>query len=119
MIPFPKIEQFRSAFTHVKKYATQQQVDAIVASCTTDTDTDHLDLDEIRAMAYKTVETTKVDMPVVEFTGTVKLHGTNGAICGYGSGGDIWCQSRKNILKGGADNAGFRVHVDTHRAHSL
>jgi hypothetical protein len=44
-------------------------------------------------------------LPVLPFTGTVKLHGTNAAVCTDGS--EIWCQSRTSIITPEADNQGF------------
>jgi hypothetical protein len=43
--------------------------------------------------------------PIVTFTGTVKLHGTNAAVCTNGE--EIWCQSRERILSTEKDNQGF------------
>lgn len=45
--------------------------------------------------------------PKISFCGTVKLHGSNGAICIDHETGDMWCQSRERILSLTADNAGF------------
>lgn len=45
-------------------------------------------------------------MPVIEFNGYVKLHGTNAGIC-YNKQDGIWYQSRENIISLQYDNAGF------------
>ena len=45
-------------------------------------------------------------LPVMEFTGTEKLHGTNSAIA-FNSIGDFWLQSRNRIITLDNDNAGF------------
>lgn len=47
--------------------------------------------------------------PVLTFTGTVKLHGTNGAVCYDGL--NIWAQSKNNIITPEKDNAGFAQFV--------
>ena len=44
--------------------------------------------------------------PIIAFNGTVKLHGSNGAVC-MSNEGEIWCQSRNRILSIEADNNGF------------
>lgn len=50
-----------------------------------------------------------VPVPKVKFQGTVKLHGTNAAVCRKVGGGidDIYFQSRERIITPGDDNAGF------------
>ncbi len=44
-------------------------------------------------------------LPELEFSGSVKLHGTNAAI-GF-TPDDVWFQSRENIVTYEKDNAGF------------
>lgn len=44
--------------------------------------------------------------PVVEFTISTKLHGTNAAFC-YSEPDSSWCQSRENIITVEKDNMGF------------
>lgn len=47
------------------------------------------------------------ELPVIEFNGEVKIHGTNAGI-GYNPlTKDIWAQSRNNIITPESDNAGF------------
>lgn len=46
-----------------------------------------------------------VKLPTFNFTGTVKLHGTNAGVCF--TDGELWFQSRKNIITPLKDNAGF------------
>ena len=53
-------------------------------------------------------------MPVVPFKGTVKLHGTNAGI-GVDSEGEIWYQSRSNIITPEHDNAGFAFFADNRK----
>lgn len=51
-------------------------------------------------------------MPSVAYSGTVKLHGTNAAVCVDATDG-IFCQSRNNVLTGTQnDNAGWRTFAD-------
>lgn len=47
--------------------------------------------------------------PKIKFTGTVKLHGTNGGI-GW-DGEKLWCQSRNNVLDINNTNSGFYIYV--------
>jgi len=46
------------------------------------------------------------EMPVVEYIGTVKIHGTNGSLVMF-EDGKIYCQSKERMLAFGCDNAGF------------
>lgn len=43
--------------------------------------------------------------PTLKFQGTIKLHGTNAAIA-RDQAGEVWCQSRENIITPQSDNAG-------------
>lgn len=52
--------------------------------------------------------------PTLTFTGTVKIHGTNAGICLDTATGDLWAQSRNNIITPEEDNAGFAKYVDNH-----
>lgn len=54
--------------------------------------------DENGDPVYKSTEET--ELPVLELSGTVKLHGTNAAI-GYNPNKGIWCQSRSQIVTDG------------------
>ena len=47
-----------------------------------------------------------VELPKLKFQGTVKVHGTNGAIVMFEDGA-IYCQSKERTLAFGCDNAGF------------
>lgn len=55
-------------------------------------------------------------LPILEFNGTVKLHGTNAAI-GYffNSPENRWYQSRERIITVEDDNAGFANHMESNR----
>ena len=48
--------------------------------------------------------------PVLTFTGTIKLHGTNAGVC-YNAVDGLWVQSRENIITPESDNAGFAFFV--------
>jgi len=46
------------------------------------------------------------ELPIITFSGTVKLHGSNGSIC-FSDEAELWYQSRNRILTIGKDNNGF------------
>lgn len=50
--------------------------------------------------------------PVITFTGTVKLHGTNASVCLNKERG-FWVQSKGNIITPQNDNAGFAFFAET------
>ncbi|CAF1126013.1 unnamed protein product [Rotaria sordida] len=49
-------------------------------------------------------------LPILNFIGTVKLHGTNAAI-GYLKGFGYWCQSRNCVITPDKDHAGFTEQI--------
>ena len=51
----------------------------------------------------------------LSFHGTVKLHGTNAGIGYDPATGEIWAQSRSNIITPESDNAGFATWVHANR----
>lgn len=53
-------------------------------------------------------------LPTITFKGTVKLHGTNAGVA-QGADGEIWYQSRKNVITPQKDNAGFAFFADTNK----
>jgi hypothetical protein len=53
--------------------------------------------------------------PKLTFKGTVKLHGTNAAVC-YNTVGGLWAQSKENIITPEADNMGFAFFVESNKA---
>lgn len=53
-------------------------------------------------------------LPTLTFQGTVKCHGTNAAVA-VDAGGNMWCQSRENIITVEKDNAGFAMFVQAHK----
>lgn len=81
---FPSIEQFRDCIRDVKDH------------------TQYAGRDENRKPIY---DTTK-KLPIIEFHGTVKLHGTNAAVARRGQD-EFWAQSRNRVLSLESDNAGF------------
>lgn len=75
-------------------------------------------IEQYRSVVHNTVQWyNHHKMPVgsMTFHGTVKLHGTNAAI-GYDSAtGEIWAQSRQNIITLENDNAGFAAFVERNK----
>lgn len=57
-----------------------------------------------------------IPAPTLTFQGTVKLHGTNGAIYNKLINDDIVTQSKNNIITPLFDNAGFSKHIDNHKS---
>ena len=47
-----------------------------------------------------------IPKPVVDFSITTKIHGTNAGVC-YSESDNLWCQSRENIISTEKDNMGF------------
>ena len=54
--------------------------------------------------------------PVISFTGTVKLHGTNAGVC-FNTQDGIWAQSRENVITPLKDNAGFAFFVEANKTN--
>ncbi len=52
--------------------------------------------------------------PVVEFSITTKIHGTNAGVC-YSEPDGLWCQSRENIITPEKDNMGFAWFIEQNR----
>lgn len=92
MIKYPKIKQFRNIVSDVTRNA------------------EFIGIDENQNAVYDNSNV----KPTVTFTGTVKLHGTNAAVC-YNSLDGLYFQSRNNILTVGNDNAGFAVFAESKR----
>lgn len=55
-------------------------------------------------------------LPVLSFSGTVKLHGTNAGV-GITSKGEIFCQSRSRIITPEDDNFGFANYVKDNKEY--
>src|ERR1700744_3145841 len=52
-----------------------------------------------------------IPLPELEFVGTVKLHGTNASVTIDTDTGELWAQSRSNVITPENDNAGFARFV--------
>ena len=92
MIKFPSIEQFRTVVANINRHYNFKG------------------LDENGEAIYDH----SLPKPTLEFKGTVKLHGTNAAVS-YNSKGDLWYQSRENIITPEKDNAGFAFFAESNR----
>lgn len=55
-----------------------------------------------------------IPLPELEFVGTTKLHGTNSGVAMDVDSGEIWVQSRNNIITPESDNVGFARFVQEH-----
>jgi hypothetical protein len=88
MIKFPSIEQYRNIVHNITHRATYTGPDAD-GNPTYDP---------------------ALPSPTLKFQGTVKLHGTNAGIA-RDAAGELWCQSRENIITPQGDNAGFAMYV--------
>lgn len=55
----------------------------------------------------------------VEYTGSIKLHGTSSAFCYDIDTGEYWIQSRERILTLNQDNAGFFVFCEQHKGQLI
>ena len=89
-ISFPKIGQFRQIVKHVVDESRFSGVD-----------------ENGDAIFDPTLP-----IPTLTFEGTVKLHGTNAGVT-INRDGDIWAQSRKNVITPEKDNAGFAFFVNS------
>jgi len=91
-ISYPKIEQYRNIVASVKRNSEFEGLD-----------------ENGDAIYNKTLP-----KPILQFKGTVKLHGTNASIC-YNSKDGLWIQSRQNIITVEKDNAGFAFFVESNK----
>lgn len=87
-IKFPSIEQFRHTISQVNKMFQ------------------FAGLDEQGNPIYDHSKTS----PVIKFKGSVKLHGTNAAVC-FNHVDGLYVQSRENVITPEKDNAGFAKFV--------
>ncbi len=92
MIKFPSIEQFRTVVTNINRHFN------------------FVGVDENGDAIYDP----SLSKPKVKFKGTVKLHGTNAAVC-YNAVSGLWAQSRENIITVEKDNAGFAFFVESNK----
>jgi hypothetical protein len=86
---FPKIVQYHQTLRHLKLQNS------------------FVGLDENGVPIYDNT----IELPIVKFKGTVKLHGSNGAIV-FSPDGSFYCQSRENVIDEVKDNAGFAHWVN-------
>jgi len=91
-ISFPSIEQFRTVISNISHQFT------------------FVGLNDAGEAMYDA----SLSKPVLTFTGTVKLHGTNAGVC-YNEVGGQWAQSRENIITPQDDNAGFAFFVESNK----
>lgn len=54
-------------------------------------------------------------LPTIKFIGTVKIHGTNAGIGFNPNTGEIWAQSRSQVLGEGNNNFGFWNYVQENK----
>lgn len=90
MYPFPSINQFRTVVKAVREQAA------------------YMGKNEAGEAIFNPAPV----YPKLQFTGTVKLHGTNAAIVFSPKG--ISYQSRERVLTREQDNAGFMAHMEQH-----
>jgi len=90
MIKFPSIEQSRQVLPKIIRDAQFTHIDA-----------------ETKTPCYNT----SAPLPMLEFRGSVKLHGSNAAMVQTISSGNIHFQSRERILSVENDLVGFCAHM--------
>lgn len=83
-INYPKVQQFRNIVSTIRRGSSFD------------------DLDNDGNPIYNENR----QKPILTFTGTVKLHGTNASVC-YNQKEGFWAQSRSRIITSESDNAGF------------
>lgn len=94
MIKWPSIEQFRSVIRNVQHK------------------TRYKGKDENGEAIFDPF----AKLPMLDFVGTVKLHGTNASVASSLNSinaESLWCQSRENIITPEKDNAGFAMFVES------
>ena len=97
LIKFPSIDQFRTVVKNIKSSS------------------EYIGKDANGEPMYNSVKT----KPTLTFKGTVKLHGTNAAVC-YTNCVGLWVQSRENIIESGKnDNAGCASAVEQNKSQWL
>ena len=91
---YPSINQYRNIIKEIKEQVQFVGLD-----------------DKGNAMFDRTIKA-----PILTFTGTTKLHGSNAGIqFNFNDVGDFECQSRTNIITPEFDNAGFASYVQYNR----
>ena len=92
-ISYPKIQQFRNVVANINREIT------------------FVGLDENGEAIYDP----SIPKPKLTFRGTVKLHGTNAAVC-FNPEDGFWVQSRQNIITPEHDNAGFAFFAQSNKS---
>jgi len=90
LIKFPSIEQFRNVVYRVNRDST------------------FIGLDKEDRPIYDEA----VRRPILRFTGSVKLHGTNAGVC-YNNIDGLYFQSRSRVITQESDNAGFAFFANS------
>lgn len=91
MIKFPSIDQFRTVVTNINRQFS------------------FVGLNDDGVAIYDP----SLDKPILKFTGSIKLHGTNVGVS-FNTESGLWAQSRENIITTEEDNAGFAFFVESH-----
>lgn len=91
MVKFPSIEQFGTTMKNLKQHFQY----------------------EGRDENGKAVYDYSKPLPMIEFTGTVKLHGSNAGVCWDTETNELWAQSRERILTLESDNMGFAFFISS------
>jgi len=68
--------------------------------------------------AKKPIYDKSIKKPILEFEGTVKLHGTNSSIS-WNSNDGLWVQSKENIITIDHDNYGFSFFVEKNKSEFI
>lgn len=92
MLKWPSIEQYRNVIRNVQHRAQYKGKDE----------------------SGEAIMDRGAALPTLKFEGTVKLHGTNAAVVSSPNG-EMWAQSRENILSVEKDNAGFAAFFEMRR----
>lgn len=91
-ISYPKIKQFRNVVSDINKQISFVGLD----------------------VNGEPIYDLSIKKPIITFTGTVKLHGTNASVC-FNSQDGFWVQSRQNIITMEKDNASFAFFAESNR----
>lgn len=95
-IKYPKILQFRNIVADINRMVT------------------FIGLDENGNAQYDA----SIPKPILTFKGTVKLHGTNSAVC-YNTENGLWCQSRQHIITVENDNYDFAQFTENNKENFI
>jgi hypothetical protein len=107
---FPSIPQFRETVKHFSRISRN-------AMCPSEMCSSGSPLDKQNSETLNKSDNEKVPC-IHNFTGTVKLHGTNAGI-GVTEDGEIWTQSHYKEITPENDNLGFSQYVFSHKQEFL